>query len=245
MTVLNRARTYARRFGLDVQRWPVDSTASARARLINYQNIDLVLDVGANDGGFGRELRQHGYTGEIVSFEPLATPRERLLAGHPDAKWTVLPYGLADFDGEIDINVAGNDEQSSSVLPMLEKHRVAAPSSRYLSVERCKMRQLDSIWEAYRNRRVLVKIDVQGFERAVLDGAKDSLAHIAGLQLEISYQPLYEGGMLWDEALHRVIDEGFLINRIDPAWTDPRTGVTYQSDAMLFRVAGSTGDQAE
>src|SRR4051812_46399169 len=70
--------------------------------------INCVIDVGANRGQFGRMLRRRGYTGRIVSFEPLAQVAEKLekrAADDPD--WWVMPYALGDASSETAIQVAG------------------------------------------------------------------------------------------------------------------------------------------
>jgi hypothetical protein len=43
-----------------------------------------------------------------------------------DSQWQIHPRtAIGDFDGEIEINIAGNSV-SSSVLPMLDSHSLAA-----------------------------------------------------------------------------------------------------------------------
>ena len=42
-------------------------------RTLRYINVNLVFDGGTNIGQFAQELRSVGYTGEIVSFDPLTT----------------------------------------------------------------------------------------------------------------------------------------------------------------------------
>ena len=37
---------------------------------LNYNSIDLVLDVGANSGQYALSLRRFGYKNKIISFEP-------------------------------------------------------------------------------------------------------------------------------------------------------------------------------
>src|SRR4051812_23465758 len=64
-----------RRVGLDVRRiGPHTRLELRRAQLLADGEYDLVLDVGANRGGYGSQLRQYGYQGSIFSFEPLAQP---------------------------------------------------------------------------------------------------------------------------------------------------------------------------
>jgi hypothetical protein len=58
-----------RRFGLDLVRYDAAHIPTLRhAELTRAHDVNLVLDVGANDGAFGRALRAAGYRGRIVSF---------------------------------------------------------------------------------------------------------------------------------------------------------------------------------
>ena len=89
------------------------------------------LDVGANTGQFAQDLRASGYRGHIVSFEPLSDAHAALLV---TASWDPL-WDVADRcavgagDRWAEINIAGNS-YSSSLLPMLDLHREAAPNRR-------------------------------------------------------------------------------------------------------------------
>jgi 2-polyprenyl-3-methyl-5-hydroxy-6-metoxy-1,4-benzoquinol methylase len=50
-------------------------------RLFDRLGINVVLDVGAGGGDYGRWLRRNGYAGRIASFEPVSDSFQRL-AGH-------------------------------------------------------------------------------------------------------------------------------------------------------------------
>src|SRR4249919_3716648 len=79
----------ARRFGVEFCRYgPLTFSCARRAEILESLKIDLVLDVGAHIGGYGLELRSNGYSGRIVSFEPLSeTYKELASVAKRDPAW--------------------------------------------------------------------------------------------------------------------------------------------------------------
>ncbi len=120
---------------------------------------------------------------------------------------------------------------------MLESHREAAPGSGYVSQEVVSLVPLDRITPSYISGQdtPLLKIDTQGYEWAVLDGALATLPKIKGVQVELSALPLYEGQHLWQETIARLQREGFTLWSLQPAFTDHRSGRTLQWDGLFFR----------
>ena len=104
------------------------------ATILREQQINMVLDVGANTGQFAKWIRDTGYIGKIVSFEPLGDAHRKLSqAAERDPRWIVAPrMALGSAPGKIDIHVAGNGV-SSSILPMLTTHTDAAPDQHMLA----------------------------------------------------------------------------------------------------------------
>jgi FkbM family methyltransferase len=195
-------------FGLDVRKLKnIPSPAEPVVAGFRQFGIDLVLDVGANKGQFASEIRHCGYAGKIVSFEPLSQAHGELLQSSAgDPMWDAYPRcALGDHNGEVEINIAGNSE-SSSILPMLESHRNAAPESAYQGKGIVPIKTLDAVAGQYLKyaRSPFLKIDTQGFEWQVLDGARDIFPHIKGIVVELSLVPLYEGQHLWREVIDRL-----------------------------------------
>jgi FkbM family methyltransferase len=215
-----------------------DAVAAQMAALLRHFEIDVVLDVGANAGQYGLSLRKGGYTGRIVSFEPLEAAHARLSdRATRDSAWIVHPRSaVGSSSGQIEINVAGNSV-SSSVRPMLAAHSEAAPESQFVATERVDLITLDSVYGQYcpPPSRALLKIDTQGFEKEVLDGAVQASRSLRAVQLELSLVPLYEGQHLWDYFMERLRQEGFGLWAFLPGFADPRTGQTLQVDAVFAR----------
>lgn len=67
-----QSRRLARRVGLNLGRYtPQASTGVAYNLLLSRLGIDLVVDIGANEGQYAFDVRLHGYRGRILSFESL------------------------------------------------------------------------------------------------------------------------------------------------------------------------------
>jgi FkbM family methyltransferase len=226
--------------GWQVSRYgPVSSPEAQLASLLRWKGIDVVLDVGANAGQFARSLRDIGYAGWIVSFEPLSQAHRALrLARGNDRRWIVAPrMALGNRSGQVTLNVARNSV-SSSVLEMLPAHLKGAPDSGYVGQEEVRLATLDSVWQELmpcESRSVFLKLDVQGYEREVLDGAADSLASIRGLQVELSLLPLYAGQTLYLELIERLGRLGFGLCALANGFVDASTGRTLQIDGVFFR----------
>lgn len=205
---------------------------------LRHHHVDLVFDIGANEGQFARELRAGGYSGGIVSFEPLSSAHARLLqASANDKAWHVQPRcAVGDHLGEIELNISGNSV-SSSILPMLSAHRDAAPQSSYQGREATPLITLDSVTSSYLPgaQAPFLKVDTQGYEWQVLDGARDILPRVCGIQIELSLVPLYEGQRLWRDCIERLEANGFQLWTLSPEFVDPVTGRTLQWDGLFFR----------
>lgn len=243
---LRKLRSLLRKVGVEINRRTIhNSTDVQLEQLLRHCGIDLVLDVGANTGQYGAELRAHGYAGRIVSFEPLAAAHAALRrAARGSTGWAIAPrMALGDADGEIEIHVAGNSV-SSSILDMLPAHERAAPGSAYVAREKVALRRLDGVAGDYLAgaRKVLLKIDVQGYEDRVLGGAAGVLDRITALQTELSLVALYAGQPLFDEMRARIEALGFELFAIFPGYVDERTGQTLQLDGFFLRrgVAGAS-----
>lgn len=224
------------RRGFVVRRHP----ATRRQRLLAAHGIDVVLDVGAARGGYATELREFGYTGRIVSFEPLAAAHAELAAAAAgDPAWTTRNLALGDTSGPQTINVASNSD-SSSLLPMADGHRDASPDIDYVGTETIEVARLDDLAPELLGDadRAFLKIDTQGFERSVLAGAAGTLDRLAGIQLELSFVELYEGGMLADEAIAFCYDHGFVLTGLDQGFSDPG-GAVLQADGVFLRTLGA------
>jgi FkbM family methyltransferase len=190
---------------------------------IHAQSISLVLDVGANTGQFATELREQGYSGRIVSFEPIGDVFKVLSKNsQQDGNWSVLNVALGSVPGDSVINVS-EATVFSSLLPQTDDAVKANPAARLMRQETIRVVRLDDVFD-YSGERTLLKVDTQGFEREILDGAVRSLQTIKGLQLELPIVHLYKGTWGIEDAVAYMNDRGFVLCQIKPVnflWEDP------------------------
>jgi FkbM family methyltransferase len=228
-----------RHLGFDLRRYRPDSSENARlTRMLALHKVNLVFDIGANIGQFGKSLREVGYMGRIVSFEPISACWEQLVAmSRTDPLWEIAPRSaLGEEDGEIEMHVSRNSV-SSSVLDMLSSHLAAAPDSGYVRNEITPLRRLDTVGEEYlrEDSRLFIKMDTQGYEAQVLQGAENTLHKAIGLHVELSLVPIYAGQLLYDDIVPQLKGKGFELWDINPFFIDPRSGRLLCADGTFFR----------
>jgi FkbM family methyltransferase len=223
------ARQSGRRAGIEITRYR--PLAQRRASLLTQQSITLVLDVGGNRGQYGHELRAHGYRGSIISFEPLEQALSHLRdAAASDVDWDVRDVALGEVREEAQISVASN-LASSSLLTMLDTHRIAAPDVTVIAQEPVRVVPLDET-EFPHDRATLLKLDVQGYEDRVLRGATRSLEQVELLECELSIIPLYGGQLTLRPMLELLAAAHFELVDLEPG---PRAadGSTIYVDALF------------
>jgi len=172
-----------------------DSPFTSIVRNLEKSNVSNVIDVGANVGQFGLDIRRHGFEGQIVSYEPVKETfgilAHTIMRHQP---WIAIQLGLGAEDSERTINISGNAGLSSSILEMRSLHLENFPDSATVSQQNISISTIDNQLEVLglRPQEIMLKLDVQGFEAEVLKGASQSLSKIPLCYLEVSITPLYE-----------------------------------------------------
>jgi FkbM family methyltransferase len=224
------------RAGWDIVRFnPSTHPLARRARLLRNYQIDVVLDVGANTGQYAKQIRDLGYKGQVISFEPLKSALGELReAARRDTNWLVREHACGATNGVQPLNVAANS-QSSSFLPMRTRHVQIYPDSQYVGTEVVPVMRLDSIFdEVVRpDAKTWLKMDVQGFEMQVLEGAVGVLNRIDAIQAEVSLEPLYVGEATLGDIFGFMERSGFFLVGIEPYLSEPVTSHLVQVDCIF------------
>jgi FkbM family methyltransferase len=201
---------------------------------IQDRQIDVVIDVGANIGQFGKSLRAKGYRGRIVSFEPVESAFQTLSKkAAADGNWEAHHCGLGVASGEAVIHVA---ELSvfSSILPSTG---VAAQHDNRTAVERTEtihIHTLDQV-AAGLSGKILLKIDTQGYEKQVIEGGRQTISRVKGILMELPIIHLYEGEWQFHEAVKFMAEAGFIPAQIQPVNYHGKDNVSLVDVNCLFR----------
>jgi FkbM family methyltransferase len=229
-------RRTTRRFGYDLVPF-VQGFSQLQARLLN--DIDFVVDVGANVGQYGSKLRELGFHGPILSFEPQVSAFRMLsrVAGVA-GDWRVRNVALGmEFTERVELFNSANSV-SSSLHRVLDEHVRAAPQARAVASEWVTVETLDrELDKSGLTGRGWLKLDVQGHELPVLAGAQSFLSSCQVIQVELSFSELYGDQTDWLDIAGFIIQRGFRLQHLEPGFEDPSTGILQQADALFVRVS--------
>jgi hypothetical protein len=136
--------------------------------------------------------------------------------------WDVNGYALGAENAETEINVASMP-QFSSLLPTTDFGATGfGPAVALDHVERLSVRRLDDVWDELPDGRVYLKMDTQGFDLRVLEGAGERVASVVALQTEAAVQLIYEGAPTHVETLAALNALRFIPSGMFPVTLDER-----------------------
>jgi FkbM family methyltransferase len=233
------ARRLARFLRTNPSTTPVPKGFERLSTLFALYGVDYVVDVGANAGQTAIELRKSGFSGPILSLEPIKYLYEQMsLLSEADPKWTALRCAAGRTKETAHINVSGGHAGASSIRTMTNNVLRYAPDQAPVRKEEISIVPLTEILGIHypQGNRCFLKIDVQGFENEVLDGALDIIDRVVGLQMEMSIVRNYEGESLLYELLPKVQELGFKLVGVEEAWGHAKTREIFQLDVRLFRT---------
>ena len=216
------------RFGIETNR------STTLRRFLSLHPIDLVVDAGANLGQFAQLVRAKGYRGRIWSFEPVTSVCSELkLASRNSSNWEVSQFALGKTNDTLVINVPSNHSLSSFLKP--SELMASYNSVGGLITETVQVKRLDEVLSDDGARRILLKADVQGFEKQVLEGAAGILDRVHAIYLELPIAHLYEGGWTFAEAITYLDTLGFAPAQFRSVNTMPNDRASAVEFDCLFR----------
>lgn len=214
-------------------RWNHYELANHTKDLFDLIKIDCVLDVGANKGQYANFLRTHvGYKGLILSFEPVSDMYKQLNENSiNDHLWKAFPFAFGASNGICTINITKGHTLNSFLKPKKSGLTFGGEYSvddynEAIRSEDVEVKTIDSFLEEtdlgfdLKKAKIFLKIDAQGFESYVLDGAKKSLPMIHALQSEVSCLPIYQDMVEYLTAIQNLKNLGFDVTGMIPVNRD-------------------------
>lgn len=195
-----------------------------------------ILDIGAYLGIFSKCANYIFPDAAIYAFEPLKDRYEELcgLKGEID-KLECYNVALAEKAGETFIHRSSRD-YSSSLLEMDDLHKEAFPDTAGERLEKVQIQTLNKILAGKNlTKPILMKIDVQGYEKFVLDGADKVIEEVDYIICEMSFRTLYKGQPLFDAVYRQLNGFGFRFYGPLAERRHPKTSEVLQIDGLFIR----------
>lgn len=174
------------------------AASTEHQKCIRNLKFDTLIDVGANHGQFSLLCINEMKDIKIIAFEPILkcfNKYNEIFKKYPKVK--SYNVGLSDIKKSKNIYLSHSID-SSSFLTQKQQNKIF-PGTSNSSTTEAKLDKLDNYYDLFLNNRILLKIDVQGYEKKVLNGAINSLKVIKFVLIELSFVELYKNQPLFDE----------------------------------------------
>jgi FkbM family methyltransferase len=210
---------------------------------IRKSGIRTIVDVGAHEGEFASAARAVLPTAHLYAFEALDDCCRRLRQKFVrDRSFEAFQVAVGEGHGSVTFRRSGFSE-ASSVLPMAPLHAAAFPWTARTVPLTVSLAALDDYADMMDLQpKVLLKIDVQGYEDRVLRGARRLLAHVDYVLVEVCFDLQYEGQAAF-RAVHELLaGAGLAYAGNMEQLLSPLDGSVMQADAFFVRERQTAAD---
>ncbi len=212
--------------------------SGAEHRHILGRDLATVVDIGANRGQFSLAVRRWAPEAMVVAFEPLDRPAtlfRKVFKG--DSNVILHQTAIGPEAGEAKIHVSVADD-SSSLLPISKAQQRLFPGTGEINTVTIPVSRLAGFVTPKKIvPPALLKIDVQGFELAVLEGCQDLIECFSQVYVECSFVELYTGQALVHEIIAWLQKQSFYLKGIYNLYYD-RQGQAVQGDFLFENNSG-------
>jgi hypothetical protein len=121
--------------------------------------------------------------------------------------------GLGDCEGQLEISIKAKDVYSS-FKPNSDFTNERFGGAKEAGREVVQVKRLDAFIAENPSAitpKTYLKIDTQGYEQEVVEGAGSELARFLAVQMELALRPLYEGQLPFVDMVKWMQDRGFEI----------------------------------
>ena len=199
-----------------------------------------LYDVGAR-GGVGEEWSFCSDRLSVVMFEPDEDECQRMSnRSHKYFDRKILPYALGDASGLASFYVTQNGQCSSLLRPNLkllrERYRGFSKHFEIKDIAQVSLRSMDDVVVAQGIAPPdVIKIDVQGAEKLILDGACSCLETVKAVRIESHLRDVYIGETLFGDMINYFHSKGFELRKIINDKTSRFLGEILEVDAIFMR----------
>lgn len=220
-----------RRFGYDIRYY-----RSFWDTVVLPHNIQVVLDIGANNGEYSREVFEHIPGVEVYAFEPLPDCYTTLTSAFVgNARFHSYPIALGETAGEVEME-RSSFHPSSSLLVMAQLHKELYPKTAGATKEKVRVARLDEVMrDVIYSGNLMIKVDVQGFEDKVIRGGTETFKRATIVQIETSFAELYEGQPLFNDIYQMLIQLGFSYAGVASEHRNPKTQELLYQDSIFVK----------
>lgn len=173
-------------------------------------------DVGAHLGEWAEQAHALLAKAHVTSFEIMPPVAEKLIERHGNSDWiTILAVGVSNQPGEVEVTWNRDHDSTNAITPRLSSKWFAGEG---LNRVKCPVTTIDLLVKERQSAPDLLKIDVEGHESEVLEGARELLASERApsmIQFEYGETWIPAGRLLHDQ--QAFLEEcGYSIGRLYP-----------------------------